>query len=102
MKMARKQVIFAPRRLVSHPVFFLFRLLFLFSTSSLVAAVRLSPLITITVMSCSVLQVHKAKLTDMFDATRIRTWDVYICKCGWLARGFLGSPQVWYVQKLGG
>ena len=69
MKMARKQVIFARGRLVSHPVFFLFRLLFLFSTSSLVAAVRLSPLITFTVMSCSVLQVHKAKLADMFDAT---------------------------------
>ena len=66
MKMERKQALFAPR-LVSHPVFFLFRRLFLFSSSSFTAS--LSPLITITVTSCSVLQVHKAKLADMFDAT---------------------------------
>ena len=67
MKMERKQVLFAPR-LVSHPVFFLFRCLFLFSSSSFFTA-SLSPLITITVISCSVLQMHKAKLADMFDAT---------------------------------
>jgi hypothetical protein len=66
-KMARKQLPLGLTRLVSHPGFFLFCFLFLFSNSSFFTAL-LPSLLIITVINCSSLQVHEAKLTDMFDA----------------------------------
>ena len=102
-KMERKQLPLVLTRLVSHPGFFLFCFLFLFSNSSFFTTL-LSSLLIITVINCSTLQVHKANwqtcsMQCSVDSLKLRC--VYIDQVRMAGQGVSPTLRTYgMVQKL--